>query len=134
MCLSYRICSRKSSRPRTQDACGYIGITNSTSQRSCPEPPSVTNISCMSCGRLSARARDGQEIFHDLLVAWRASQVGEATWEPYFVMAVDVPEVVTKFMESHNDRTWSGRCDLFESSHGQLLCCAYDETSVVIMC
>jgi hypothetical protein len=29
--------------------------------------------------------------------------VGEATWKPYSVMAVDVPEMVTKFMESRDD-------------------------------
>jgi hypothetical protein len=38
-----------------------------------------------------------------LLVAWRGFPVGEATWEPYSVMAVDVPDMVTKFMESHED-------------------------------
>jgi hypothetical protein len=42
-------------------------------------------------------------MFNELLVAWRGFPVGEATWEPYFVMAVDVPEIVTKFMESHDD-------------------------------
>jgi hypothetical protein len=29
--------------------------------------------------------------------------VGEATWEPYSLMAVDVPDMVAKFMESHED-------------------------------
>jgi hypothetical protein len=29
--------------------------------------------------------------------------VGEVTWEPYSVMAVDVPDMVAKFMESHED-------------------------------
>jgi hypothetical protein len=42
-------------------------------------------------------------MFHELLVAWRGFPVGEATWEPYSVIAVDVPEMVTKFMESHDD-------------------------------
>jgi hypothetical protein len=31
-----------------------------------------------------------QEMFHELLVAWRGFSVGEATWEPYSVMAVAV--------------------------------------------
>jgi hypothetical protein len=44
-----------------------------------------------------------QEMFHELLVAWRGFPVGEATWEPYSVMAVDVPDMVAKFMESHED-------------------------------
>jgi hypothetical protein len=44
-----------------------------------------------------------QEMFHELLVAWRGFPVGEATWEPYPVMAVDVPYMVAKFMESHED-------------------------------
>jgi hypothetical protein len=42
-------------------------------------------------------------MFHELLVAWRGFPVGEATWEPYSVMAVDVPDMVAKFLESHED-------------------------------
>jgi hypothetical protein len=38
-----------------------------------------------------------------LLVAWRGFAVREATWEPYSVMAEDVPDMVAKFMESHED-------------------------------
>jgi hypothetical protein len=38
-----------------------------------------------------------------LLVAWRGFPVGEATWEPYSVMTVDVPDMVAKFMKSHED-------------------------------
>jgi hypothetical protein len=51
---------------------------------------------------LDARYNE-QEVFHELLVAWRGFPVGEATWEPYSVMAVDVPDTVAKFMESHED-------------------------------
>jgi hypothetical protein len=51
---------------------------------------------------LDARYKE-QEIFHELSVAWRGFPVGEATWEPYSVMAVDVPDMVAKFMESHED-------------------------------
>jgi Chromo (CHRromatin Organisation MOdifier) domain len=40
-----------------------------------------------------------QEMFYELLVAWRGYPVGEATWEPYSVMAVNVPDMVAKFME-----------------------------------
>jgi hypothetical protein len=29
--------------------------------------------------------------------------VGEATWEPYSVMAVDIPHMVEKFIKSHED-------------------------------
>jgi Chromo (CHRromatin Organisation MOdifier) domain len=43
------------------------------------------------------------EKFREMLVAWRGLPVGEVTWEPYSVMAVDVPEMVAKFMESHED-------------------------------
>jgi hypothetical protein len=39
-----------------------------------------------------------QEMFHELFVAWRGFPVGEVTLEPYSVMAVDVPEMVTKLM------------------------------------
>jgi Chromo (CHRromatin Organisation MOdifier) domain len=51
---------------------------------------------------LDARYND-QEMFHELLVAWRGFPVREATWELYPVMAVDVPDMVAKFMESHED-------------------------------
>jgi Chromo (CHRromatin Organisation MOdifier) domain len=51
---------------------------------------------------LDARYNE-QEIFHELLVAWSGFPVEEATWEPFSVMAVDVPEMVAKFIESHDD-------------------------------
>jgi Chromo (CHRromatin Organisation MOdifier) domain len=51
---------------------------------------------------LDARYNE-QEMFHELLVAWRGFPVGEATWEPYSVMAVDVPDMEAKFMESHEE-------------------------------
>jgi Chromo (CHRromatin Organisation MOdifier) domain len=51
---------------------------------------------------LDARYNE-QEIFYEFLVAWRGFPVGEATWEPYSVMAVDVLDMVAKFMESHED-------------------------------
>jgi hypothetical protein len=44
-----------------------------------------------------------QEMFHEFLVAWRGFPVGEVPWEPYSVMAMDVPEMVAKFMESLDD-------------------------------
>jgi hypothetical protein len=40
-------------------------------------------------------------MFHELLVAWRGFFVGVATWEPCPVLAVDVPDIVAKFMKSH---------------------------------
>jgi hypothetical protein len=40
---------------------------------------------------------------HEFLVAWRGFPVGEATLEPYSVMAVDVPDMLAKFMESHEN-------------------------------
>jgi Chromo (CHRromatin Organisation MOdifier) domain len=51
---------------------------------------------------LDARYNE-QEMFHELLVAWRGFPAGEATWEPYSVMAVDVPDMVAKLLESHED-------------------------------
>jgi hypothetical protein len=51
---------------------------------------------------LGARYNE-QEIFNELLVAWRKFPVSEATRDPWSVMALDVSEMVTKFMESHND-------------------------------
>jgi hypothetical protein len=51
---------------------------------------------------LAARYNE-QEMWPDLLVAWRGFSVEEATWEPYSVMAVDVPDMVAKFIEFHED-------------------------------
>jgi hypothetical protein len=51
---------------------------------------------------LDARYNE-KEMFHELLVAWRGFSVAEGTWEPYSVKAVDVPDMVPKFMESHED-------------------------------
>jgi Chromo (CHRromatin Organisation MOdifier) domain len=51
---------------------------------------------------LDARYKE-QEMFHEFLVAWRGFPVGESTYEPYSVMAVDVPDMVAKFMESHEN-------------------------------
>jgi hypothetical protein len=42
-------------------------------------------------------------MFPELLDAWRDFLVGEATWELYSVIAVDVPEMMAKFMQSHED-------------------------------
>jgi hypothetical protein len=44
-----------------------------------------------------------QEMFYELLVAWRGFHVGEATWKPFSNMAVGVPVMVPKFMESHEN-------------------------------
>jgi hypothetical protein len=51
---------------------------------------------------LDARYNE-QEMFHELLVAWRGFPVEKAFLEPYSVMAVDVPDMVAKFMGSHED-------------------------------
>jgi hypothetical protein len=51
---------------------------------------------------LDARYNE-QEMFHDLLVAWRGFPVGEATWEPYSGMAVNVSDMVANFKESQED-------------------------------
>jgi hypothetical protein len=51
---------------------------------------------------LDARYNE-QEMFHELLVSWRGFPVGESTRENYSVMAVEIPEMVAKFMESRDD-------------------------------
>jgi hypothetical protein len=51
---------------------------------------------------LDARYNE-QEMFHELLVALCGFPVEEATWEPYSVMAVDVPNMMARFMESRKD-------------------------------
>jgi hypothetical protein len=51
---------------------------------------------------LDARYNE-QEMFHELLVAWRGFPDGEATWKPYSIMAVDVSDLVAKFVELHED-------------------------------
>jgi Chromo (CHRromatin Organisation MOdifier) domain len=65
-----------------------------------------------------------QEMFHELLVAWRGFPVREATWEPYSVMSVDVPDMVTKFMESHEDiDALRDMRSLWEFSWGSVMRC-----------
>jgi hypothetical protein len=44
---------------------------------------------------LDARYNE-QRMFQKLLVSWRGIPIGEAIWEPYSVMAVDVSEMVAK--------------------------------------
>jgi hypothetical protein len=44
---------------------------------------------------LDARYNE-QEMFQELFVALRGFFVGEATWKPYSVMAVNVPDMVAK--------------------------------------
>jgi hypothetical protein len=51
---------------------------------------------------LDARYNE-QEMFHELVVAWRGFPDGEVTWELYSVMAVDVLDTWRRFMESHED-------------------------------
>jgi hypothetical protein len=48
-------------------------------------------------------------------------------------MAVDVPDMVEKFMESHEDIDAVREMRSLESSHGEVLCAAKDETYVDIM-
>jgi hypothetical protein len=84
-----------------------------------------------------------QEMFHELLVAWRGFPVEETTWKPYSVMAVDVPDVVAKFMESHEDidavremrsllRILMGKC--YALLRMRPLSISWAECSVVISC
>jgi hypothetical protein len=51
---------------------------------------------------LDARYNE-QDMFHESFLAWRGFPVGEVTWKPYSVMAVDVPDMVAKFMESYEN-------------------------------
>jgi hypothetical protein len=44
-----------------------------------------------------------KEMFHEFLVAWCGFPVEETSWESYSVTAVDVPDMVAKFMESQAD-------------------------------
>jgi hypothetical protein len=72
------------------------------SLRRWPRPLSTTTISYAVSKILDARYNE-PDYFHELLVAWRGFPVGEATWEPYSILAVDVPDMVAKFLESHED-------------------------------
>jgi hypothetical protein len=41
---------------------------------------------------------------YEVQVAWRGFPVADADWQPYDVMAVDVPEMMSKFLDVHNDK------------------------------
>jgi hypothetical protein len=103
MCLAGRICSRRSSRPRTQRACDFyqdkeLKVTHEISQDAKYDDHQLYIVSKI----LDARYNE-QVMFHDFFVAWRRFPIGEAIWEPYSVMAVDVPEMLAVFMESQVD-------------------------------
>jgi hypothetical protein len=82
--------------------------------------------------KLDARYNE-QEMFHKLLVAWRSFPVGEATWEQYHAVDVDVPDMVANSWILTRTWTQCARCVLSESSHWEVLCAAKDETSVEFM-
>jgi hypothetical protein len=63
VCLSRRICSRRSSRPRMRRACDCIRTRNSISLRSWPRPPSTTTTSCIMCRRYSTHAAMNKRSF-----------------------------------------------------------------------
>jgi hypothetical protein len=81
---------------------------------------------------LDARYNE-QEMFHELLVAWRGFPFGEATWEPYSVWLRMLRTWWRSSRSITRTKTRCARCDLFESSHGEVLCVAKDEISVDIM-
>jgi hypothetical protein len=91
---------------------------------------------------LDARYNE-QEMFHELLVAWRGFPVEEATWEPYSVMVMNVPDMVTKVHEvsrGHEHgaqdaislRVLMGKCCALLRMRPLSISCA--EGSVVISC
>jgi hypothetical protein len=45
-----------------------------------------------------------EEMRYKIQVAWRGFPVADANWQPYDVMAVDVPEMMRKFLDVHNDK------------------------------
>jgi hypothetical protein len=64
------------------------------------------------------------EKFQEMSVAWRCFPVGEVTWEPYSVTAVDVSDMVAKIMESHDDTdTVRKMRSLREISWGSVMRC-----------
>jgi hypothetical protein len=77
-----------------------------------------------------------QEMFYELLVAWRGFPVGMATWNHTQIwLWIFRRWLVQKFMESLKTiQAWCARWDLFKSSHEEVSFVAKDETSVDIMC
>jgi hypothetical protein len=49
-------------------------------------------------------------------------------------MAVDIPEMVAKFMASHDDTDVVRKMRCLESSHGEVLCAAKNDGFVDIIC
>jgi Chromo (CHRromatin Organisation MOdifier) domain len=62
-----------------------------------------------------------EEMKYEVLVAWRSFPVGDATWEPYDVMEIDVPEMVCKFLDSHKDKRLVHKVRSLVAHHGEVL-------------
>jgi hypothetical protein len=45
-----------------------------------------------------------EEMRYEVQVVWRGFPVEDADSQPYEVMAVDVPEMTSKFLDVHNDK------------------------------
>jgi hypothetical protein len=71
----------------------YIRISNSTSLQRWPRTSSITSTNVRRVED-TWRAYNEQDMFNELFVAWRGFPVGEATWELYSAMAVDVRDGV----------------------------------------
>jgi hypothetical protein len=64
-----------------------------------------------------------EEMRYEVQVAWRGFPVADADWQPYDVMAVDVPEMMSKFLGVYNDKEMVAQVrSLLElAHHGEVL-------------
>jgi hypothetical protein len=45
-----------------------------------------------------------EDVTYEVLFAWRGFQLSDAGWERYDVMAIEVPEMMRKFLNKHSDK------------------------------
>jgi hypothetical protein len=74
-----------------------------------------------------------QNVFRELLVTLRGFPAGETTWETYSIMAVNVPEMVAKFMEVQVDIDMVRILRSLGEFSWRSVMCAKDENAVDII-
>jgi hypothetical protein len=101
-------------------------INNSAPLRRWARPPSATTTSCTLCRRYSTRATMKKRCFTSY---WSRVAVSPLKRPPGILTHLWLWMFRRSWRSSWSlkTQTWCARCDLFESSRGEVLCVAKDE-------